>query len=88
MRYFTRNLLIKTYFVFLDDMCTFMSQKKLQSKFDNNTHSDVFIGYCNNTNEYKIFDLTYNKIVTARTVESVKSINLFYYIRIKNSIHT
>jgi len=51
----------------------FYVPKELRSKFDNNAHPGVFIGYCNNTNAYKIFDLIYNKIVTARTVEFMEN---------------
>jgi len=51
----------------------FFVPKELRSKFDNNSHPGNFLGYSNNTNGYKVFDIINNKIILARTVEFMEN---------------
>ena len=47
--------------------------KELRSKFDNNSHPDIFLGYCDHTSTYKILDVINNKIIQSRTVEFMEN---------------
>ena len=47
--------------------------KELRSKFNNNSHSGIFLGYSNNTNGYKLYYIINNKIILARTVEFMEN---------------
>ena len=43
--------------------------KQLKRKFENGASSGIFLGYCQEPYTYKIFDISKNKIIKARTVE-------------------
>ena len=47
----------------------FLTPKQQKHKLDNSASLGIFIGYCQNPNAYKIFDVTKNKIVFSRVVE-------------------
>ena len=47
----------------------FFVPKELRSKFDNNSHPGIFLGYCENPSTYKILDIINNRIIPSRTVE-------------------
>ena len=47
----------------------FLLPKPYQKKFQIKGLPGIFIGYCNNPEAYKIFDITNNKVVISRTVD-------------------
>ena len=51
----------------------FFIPKELRSKFDNNSHPGIFLGYSNNPSAYKILDLISNKIILSKSVEFMEN---------------
>jgi len=51
----------------------FFVPKELRSKFDNNSHPGIFLGYCDHPSTYKILDVINNKIIQSRTVEFMEN---------------
>jgi len=51
----------------------FFIPKEFRSKFDNNSHPGIFLGYSENTKAYKILDIINHKIILSRTVEFLEN---------------
>jgi len=51
----------------------FFIPKEFRSKFDNNSHPGIFLGYSENTKAYKILDIINRKIILSRTVEFLEN---------------
>jgi len=61
----------------------FYVPKELRSKFDNNSHPGIFLGYSTNTTGYKVLDIINNRIILARSVEFMENEpgnSLFHHI--------
>ena len=64
----------------------FIIPKQFRHKFENTALPGIFIGYPQNTNAYKIFDVTNNKVIIARVVEFFENspANFYFNNIIKN----
>jgi len=62
-----------TFKIFISKLPITFIPKELRTKFDNNSHPGIFLGYCNSTSTYKIPDLTNNKIIISCTVKFMEN---------------
>jgi len=57
----------------------FLIPLNFQHKMENKGLPGIFLGYCNNTNAYKIFNITNDKVVISRTVDFYENLPANFY---------
>jgi len=65
----------------------FIIPKQFRQKFENHALPGIFLGYTNNSNAFKVFDITHNKVIISRVVEFFENLPADFYFdkQIKNT---